>query len=81
MNKEVDWVADWSSRPENVPPKYGGSRPHKSIQGILVNCAQTQKNWLCDCSAQGVPLQAPPTLGIPEYEKEWRHEERWHLLC
>ena len=21
MTKEADWVADWSSRPENIPPK------------------------------------------------------------
>lgn len=21
LNKEADWVADWSSRPENIPPK------------------------------------------------------------
>lgn len=32
-------------------------------------------------SSQGVPLQAPQTFSISQYEKEWSHEERRHFLC
>lgn len=50
LMKDADWVADWSSRPENIPPKYVLSHQASArFHGNYTHSAVDPENMGCHC--------------------------------
>lgn len=49
LMKDADWVADWSSRPENIPPKWVSNSANSDVmfprQQNTPSCSLVREKW------------------------------------